>query len=74
MPLDIIRTEKPFQKAIPEPIQRIHPLDSLSHSLIGKAEPVSMIQNKEFFFIKIRLFTTVKEAMQVKVWKRKITN
>lgn len=73
MLLDIIRTEKPFRKAIPEPIQRSHPLDSLSHSLIRKAETLSMVQNKRFF-IKIRLFAIVKEAMEVKVWKRKITN
>lgn len=73
MLLDIIRIGKPFQKAIPESIQKIHPLDSLSRSLIGKAEPLSMIQNKEFF-IEIRLIATVKEATQVEVWKRKITN
>lgn len=73
MPLNIIRTENPFQKAIPEPIQRMHPLESLPHSLIREAEPLSMTQNKQFF-MGIRLFTIVKEAVDVKVWKRKITN
>lgn len=73
LPLNIIRPEDPFQKTISELIQRTHPLESLPHGLIREAEPLSVIQNKAFL-IGIRLYTIVREAVEVKVWKRRVTN
>ena len=72
LPLNIIRTENPFQKTNPGPTQRTQPLDSFPHSLSREAESLSMIQNKEFF-ADIRVFTIVKEVVDVRVWKRKVT-